>query len=148
MSDLGQSLKVVLADTFTEYMMAHGYHWNTEGRFFASDHIFFQKIYEELWESVDDIAEHIRALDEYAPFSYKRFQELTTIEDDNKIPTAKIMIERLLAANDKTIASVKAAIQQAKLASNEGVVNFLGGRQEALDKHGWMLRSSLKQNRE
>lgn len=148
MSDLGNSLKIVLADTFGMYLITHGFHWNVEGRNFYQYHELFQKIYEELWESVDAIAEHIRALDEYAPASYTRFKELSTIEEEVKIPTAEKMVEKLLVANDHVIEGINKAIEQAKLAHDEGVVNFLGGRLEAHTKHGWMLRSTTKKNRE
>ena len=148
MSDLGNSMKVVLADTFGLYLNTHGFHWNVEGRDFFQYHKLFQKIYEELWEATDSIAEHIRALDEYAPASYTRFKELTTIEEEVKIPTAEKMVEKLLVANDHVIETVNKAIEQAKLANDEGLVNFLGGRLEAHTKHAWMLRATTKRNRE
>jgi starvation-inducible DNA-binding protein len=147
MSELGQSLKVVLADTFTSYMRAHFYHFCVEGSLFYSDHKLFQKIYEGLFEEVDTIGEHIRALDEYAPLNYKRLMELTTIEDDSRIPTASVMITNLLATLEQVKVSVKSAIEQAKLANDEGVVNYLGGLCELLDKNMWMLRASSKSNR-
>ena len=148
MSELGNAMKVVLADTFGMYLTSHGFHWNVEGRNFYQYHKLFQKIYEELFEAVDSIAEHIRALDEYAPFSYKRFQELSTVEDVVKIPVASAMMEQLIVANDQVTDSIRSALAQAKLANNEALVNFLGGRQEAHDKHGWMLRATTKTNRE
>lgn len=148
MSDLGHSMKVVLANTFSMYMQTHNCHFNVEGRDFYELHKFFQKIYEELWESVDSIAEHIRALDEYVPFSYSRFESLSTVEEIVKIPTASDMIASLLRANDQCLESIKKALDAAKLADDEAIVNFLGGRKEAHDKHGWMLRASQKKNRE
>jgi starvation-inducible DNA-binding protein len=148
MSDLGNSMKVVLADTFMMYMAAHKYHFNVEGRDFYQYHTLFQNIYDELWKSLDDIAEHIRSLDEYVPYSVGRFQELSKIEDDGKIPTAKAMVERLLEMNDQVTASLKDAVEKAKLANDEAMINFLGGRLEAHNKHGWFLRATTKTNRE
>lgn len=147
MSELGSSMKVVLADTFSMYMQAHKYHFNVEGPDFSQYHKLFGKIYDELWQSVDAIAEHIRVLDEYVPFNYARLQELSTVEDDNKIPTASTMIERLLDTNNKVIESVKQALEQAKIANDEGLINFLGERLEVQGKHGWFLRASTKTNR-
>lgn len=148
MSDLGNSTKVVLADTFAMYMAAHKYHFNVEGSNFHQYHALFGTIYNELWSSVDDIAEHIRALDEYVPFNFGRLQELTNIEDDKSIPTAKAMVEKLLGMNDQVIASLKDAVEKAKVANDEGMINFLGGRLEAHTKHGWFLRATTKTNRE
>lgn len=146
-SELGLKLKVVLADTFCMYMQAHKYHFNVEGADFSQYHELFGKIYDEVWQSVDAIAEHIRVLDEYVPFNFARLKELATVEDDNKIPTASAMIDRLLSTNNQVIVSLQSALEQAKIANNEAVVNFLGERLESHGKHGWFLRSSTKTNR-
>jgi starvation-inducible DNA-binding protein len=147
MSELGNSLKVVLADTFGMFVNTWNFHWNVEGPNFYEYHKLFGQIYEELFEAIDTVAEQVRALDEYAPGSYSRFKELSTVDEETKIPTASNMIEKLLAANDKVIASLNAAMEQAKIANNEGVINFLGGRLEIHAKHGWFLRSTSKKNR-
>ena len=147
MSDLGNSMKVVLADTFGMFLKTWNFHWNVEGPNFAEYHKLFGDIYEELFGAVDAVAEQIRSLDEYSPGSYARFKELTTVEDEVKIPTATVMIEKLLATNDQVIASLNKAMEQAKIANNEGIVNFLGGRLEVHGKHGWFLRATSKRNR-
>ena len=147
MSALGNSIKVVLADTFGMMLNSLTMHWNVEGPDFYELHKLFGDIYTELFEAVDDVAEHIRALDEYAPGSYTRFKELTTVEEETKIATASGMVERLLVTNDAVIASLKLAVEQAKLANDEGNINFLGGRLEIHAKHGWMLRATTKKQR-
>jgi starvation-inducible DNA-binding protein len=147
MSELGTSLKVVLADTFVMYMMAHKYHFNVEGSDFFQLHDMFGQIYNDLWSSLDTTGEHIRAQDEYVPFNFGRLMELATWEDDNKIPTASGMIEKLLDANTQVIQSLNASLEQAKIANQEGVVNYLGARLEIHGKHGWMLRATGKKNR-
>ena len=147
MSDLGNSMKVVLADTFGMFLKTWNFHWNVEGPNFSEYHKLFGDIYEELFGAVDAVAEQIRSLDEYSPGSYARFKELTTVEDEVKIPTATVMIEKLLATNDQVIDSLNKAMEQAKIANNEGIVNFLGGRLEVHGKHGWFLRATSKRNR-
>ena len=147
MSDLGNSMKVVLADTFGMFLKTWNFHWNIEGPNFSEYHKLFGDIYEELFGAVDAVAEQIRSLDEYSPGSYARFKELTTVEDEVKIPTATVMIEKLLATNDQVIDSLNKAMEQAKIANNEGIVNFLGGRLELHGKHGWFLRATSKRNR-
>ena len=41
-SDLVRSMHVVLANTFSMYLLAHKYHWNVEGPFFSSYHDFLE----------------------------------------------------------------------------------------------------------
>lgn len=148
MSELGTSMKQVLANTFMMYMMAHKYHFNVEGRNFQQYHDMFKVIYDELWLSVDLIAENIRGLDEYVPFNCARLQELSDIEDDNRIPTASGMMDKLLVANQKVMDSLNTSVEKARLAGNGGVENMLTARLETHAKHGWFLRATAKTNRE
>lgn len=141
-------LKVILADTFGMYLNAHNFHWNVEGRDFAQLHEFFGDVYEELHGAVDSIAEHIRALDSYAPGSYSRFKELTSVEEVTQMITASEMIRSLLLANDTVIKSLRVGVSIAKEEGLEEVINFLGERLEAHTKFSWMLRAFLKTDRE
>jgi starvation-inducible DNA-binding protein len=145
MDELVQAMKKALADTFAFYLKAHGFHWNVEGRTFTQDHQLFERIYSDVYESVDQFAEEIRAMDAYAPASFARFSELTGIEDEIKILNAQGMIEKLLADNDVVVASIEQAYELAEAAHNHGLSNFLAERLDAHAKHAWMLRATLKQ---
>ena len=145
MDELVQAMKKALADTFAFYLKAHGFHWNVEGRTFLQDHELFGNIYEEVYGSLDKFAEEIRTMDAYAPASFARFSELTTIEDEIKILNAQGMLEKLLTDNSVVMASVEQAYELSEAAHNHGLSNFLAERQDAHAKHAWMLRSTLKQ---
>jgi len=145
MDELVQAMKKALADTFAFYLKAHGFHWNVEGRTFLQDHELFGNIYEEVYGSLDKFAEEIRTMDAYAPASFARFSELTTIEDEIKILNAQGMLEKLLADNSIVMASVEQAYELSEAAHNHGLSNFLAERQDAHAKHAWMLRATLKQ---
>lgn len=142
--DVAQATKKVLADSFKFYLKAHGFHWNVEGEQFLELHKLFGKIYEEVWEALDTIAEEIRALDSYAPSSFTRFDQLSTIEDEIKIPKATVMIQKLLEDNNIVLNSIKTAFDAAEAAGHHGLSNLLADRQDAHKKHAWMLRSILK----
>lgn len=145
MSALGDKLKVALADSFTFYLKAHYFHWNVEGSDFVQYHGLFGDIYGEVFAAIDLIAEHIRVLDEYAPGSYKRFQELATIETIETIPEARGMMKILLSDNEKVIDSIISAMEEAgKEPKHKAIENFLQERLDAHHKHAWMLRATLK----
>lgn len=144
MSQLGDAVRVALADTFAMYLKTHNFHWNVEGQDFYEYHKFFNKLYDELWEAVDVLGEEIRSLNEYAPGSFSRFSELTSIEDATTVPDGLTMISILLKDNEKVIASLKNAYELAERADTVGLANRLQDRIDAHFKHGWMLRSSLK----
>lgn len=145
MNELVQALKVVLANEYAFALKAQNFHWNVEGLDFYQYHGLFGQIYDEVYGSIDIIAERIRTLGAYAPGSFKRYGELTDIEDQVEIPTARAMIEKLIADTQIVQASVMRCYQLAESAGNHGLSNLMAERQDAHAKHLWMLTSTLKQ---
>lgn len=144
METLTEMMKKVLADTFAMYLKAHNYHWNVEGINFPQYHEFFGNLYEELHGAVDPIAEQIRALDSYAPGSFTRFMELTDIEDEMTVPMAQDMARKLLADNEKVLATLNLTFKLADEFDKQGLADFIAGRIDVHSKHAWMLRSISK----
>ena len=128
-------------------MKSRNFHWNIEGSDFPQYHDFFGDLYSETYATVDRIAEYIRVLDSYAPGSLTRYHELTIIEDQTKIPRARLMIEELLDNNSTVIDLLNQCFASAEQENNQGIANFVAERLDAHGKHGWMLRSFLKDNR-
>ena len=137
-------LQNVHANAFTYYLKAHFYHWNIEGANFPQYHEFLQNLYQEVFESVDTIAELIRTLDSYAPGTLGRFKELTSIQESDDVPDAMTMMSNLQSENNIMRASLMTAYNTANDTGEIGIANFLQDRIQAHEKHGWMLRSILK----
>jgi starvation-inducible DNA-binding protein len=144
MEQLVESLKKVLASSFSFYLKAHNYHWNVEGHSFSEYHAFLGELYTEVFGAVDAIAEHIRTLDAYVPGSLSRFQQLTSIEDELSVPSSRAMMAKLLSDNQRILADLQAAHSLAEQANKRGIVNFLEDRIDTHEKHAWMLRSFTK----
>jgi starvation-inducible DNA-binding protein len=138
------SLKVALADTFALYLKAHYFHWNVTGADFAQYHDFLGDFYEEVYSAVDPIAELIRTTGDYAPGSFSRYSELTTISEQTGIPSAEDMIVELLSDNYKVINTLTNAYNIAEEEKRFGVSNFVQDRLSAHDKHKWMLTAFSK----
>jgi len=141
---LVDDLKRVQADTFALYAKAHYYHWNVEGPDFVQYHDFLGKLYEELHDAVDVIAEEVRAIDSYAPGAHRMLMELTKIADDNTIPTALEMMQRLLNDNEIVMEGLVTAFMSAEAVGEIGLADFLTQRMDVHKKHRWMLRSITK----
>jgi len=141
---LVDELKKVHADAFTFYLKAHYYHWNVEGPNFPQYHNFLQNLYQEVFASVDTLAELIRTLDSYAPGTLTRLKELTSIEETDDVPDGITMMSRLLQENNILRASLLTAYRTAESTGEVGISNFLQDRIQAHEKHAWMLRSILK----
>ncbi len=145
---LADALKTLLATEYAFVVKAQLFHWNVEGPDFAQLHEFFGNIYQEVYDNaIDKTAEYIRTLDDYTPGSFERFQELSEITGQTKIPRARLMIEELLANNGQMIELLNRTFEIAQGQRQEGIANFIAERLDAHGKHGWMLKSFLKDNR-
>ena len=145
---LADSLKTLLATEYAFVIKAQFFHWNVEGPDFAQLHEFFGELYEEVYDnSIDRTAEYIRTLDDYAPGSFERFLELSNITGQTKVPRARLMIEELLANNMQMIDLLNETFASAEQENQQGIANFIAERIDAHGKHGWMLRSFLKDQR-
>ena len=144
---LSDLLKTYLASTFSYYLKSHMFHWNVEGPDFGELHGFFSDIYEDAYGAVDPIAEYIRTTEEYAPGSLSRFHELTQIQDQIKVPRARLMLEELLADTQTMIDMSKQVFDAATAEGREDVANFAAERQSSHGKYSWQLKSYLKDAR-
>ena len=138
------SLKTAFASEFSFYLKAHNFHWNVEGPLFGQLHELFERIYSEVYGSIDTFAEHLRALQLYTPASLQKFSMLTTVEDENEVPQWSDMLQELLADSDKMAEIFRITFEMAEANGDHGLSNFLADRQDAHKKHSWMLRASLK----
>ena len=147
MNEVQAALKLVLANTFVMYFRAHTYHWNVEGINFSQYHDFFGDLYGEVYGAIDPIAEHIRAVDGYAPISITDLLKAATLAEDSAKPAnIPLMLSNLQKSNQEVIDSLNRACQASEKQNLEGLCNFLAERLDIHAKHGWQIKASLKGN--
>ena len=144
MSALTNDLKTLLADSVTMYFVAHGYHWNVEGSDFSQYHALFAEIYEDVYSAIDPLAEDLRKLDEYAPFTLSKFIDLRTVESVEVAPNPKAMAKALLKVNQGVLETISKAFVSANTANEQGIANFLAERDDMHKKWAWQLTASTK----
>lgn len=144
---LSDLLKTLLATNFAYYLKAQMFHWNVEGPDFSQLHKFFAKIYEDTFDAIDPIAEYIRTLEDYAPGSFERYQELSQIQGQTKVPRARLMLEELLADTEGMKQLVMQVFEAAQAEGREDIANFMAERQNSHGKYAWQIKSFLKDAR-
>src|SRR5437867_362012 len=87
MQKVADELTHLLADTYTLYLKTQNFHWNVTGPNFHSLHLMFEEQYKELADAVDLIAERIRALKSTTPASFSHFLKLTSLKEENNVPS-------------------------------------------------------------
>ncbi len=144
MESLHQALKIAFASEFAFYLKAHYFHWNVEGPNFKQLHDLFGLIYEEVYDSIDTFAENIRKVGAYTPGSFTRFSTLSGINDETEVLPPEAMLAELLQDSEKMSEMFRIVFKASEELGLHGLSDFLAGRQDAHDKHSWMLRSTLK----
>jgi starvation-inducible DNA-binding protein len=140
-NEIAEGLSRVLADTYTLYLKTHNYHWNVTGPQFRTLHLMFEEQYRELWTATDEIAERIRALGEYAPGTYGEFGKLSSLQEDNGVPSAEQMVKNLVKGHEQVVKTARDLFKQADEADDEVTADLMVQRMQASEKTAWMLRS-------
>jgi starvation-inducible DNA-binding protein len=145
---LSDNLKVLLASTQSFAIKSQNFHWNVEGSDFPQYHEFFNKLYEDVSDTIDPIAEYIRILGAYTPGSLTRYAELSVIQDQTKIPRAELMFAESLHDCEEMIRLVVTMFDEAANEKQHGIENYMAELQDLYGKKAWFIRSILKRDRE
>lgn len=129
----------------TSYLLNQTYivHWNIMGSKFYSIHKLTKKIYEEMQEGLDTVAEHLRSMNIKTP---------TSVEDLNKsimlsLPEDCFDQEGMiatLAQNYNTLAEQFIALaDEAEMIKDQLTLDLAVERARANKKQQWLLKSNL-----
>ena len=135
------TLKQLLADTYTLSLKTQNYHWNVQGPMFSSLHTLFETQYTEFFTAIDVIAERLKALGDYAPGSYKEYMALTQIKETTGPLHWKDMVSQLLQGHESIIQTLKKSLSEGT--HDDASEDLFIGRLDLHEKTAWMLRSIL-----
>lgn len=138
-------LSKLLADSYVLYLKTHNFHWNVEGPMFNTLHQMFMVQYTELWTALDLVAERIRSLGSYAPGSYKKYSQLSSIPEAEENIPAKAMIKQLLEGHEAVAKTIRSVFPIAEAGSDESSLDLLTQRLQVHEKTAWMLRALLSE---
>lgn len=145
MEELIDRLNRFLASTYVFYLKSHFYHWNVTGPDFPQYHEFFGNVYEEVYGSIDMVAEHIRQLSgipENAPSALMRNSYISEAKNTKYV---KDIIVELLDDVDRLSSDLVDINKISDRYSEIGLSNFLQDRHAAFRKHSWMFKSIFKE---
>lgn len=138
-----QILGALLADEHVLYIKTRNYHWNVTGPQFNDLHKFFESQYDQIEESIDDIAERIRSLGGQAPATMTEFLKLARIKEvPGEKPNARSMVMSLVTDHESIIRILRAdLVTCGEKHGDAGTNDFLTGLMESHEKMAWMLRA-------
>jgi starvation-inducible DNA-binding protein len=143
-SRIAEGLGRVLADSTVLYAKTHGFHWNVTGPMFNSLYLMFMEQYAELWTSLDEIAERIRALGHKAPFGGSIYRDLSSIPETQGVPAAMEMVRELVEGHEAVARTIRSVFGVADEANDQPTADLLTQRLQIHEKTAWMLRSLME----
>ena len=141
-----QSLSQILANTYVTYVKTQNFHWNLIDPRFYTLHTLFEKLYEELAEAVDELAERIRTLRQTSPGSMREFLQLATLEESSE----RIMGDKMLMelCRDREIIGEQLQQKIEEADRDPGTQDLFIQHLRMHDKTAWMLRSHFAHRQE
>lgn len=142
--NVAQVLSIVLASTYTLYLKTQNFHWNVTGPMFHPFHLMFESQYQTLADSLDEIAERIRALGEFAPAGFSQYAALSWLEEAQGVPSAEGMVAELLEDHELMVRNIRESFEIVDDAADEVTADLLIQRLQFHEKTAWMLRSVIE----
>ena len=144
MEKLFKLLSDIQASLFVLFHKTWVYHWNVVGPNFKEYHDLFGTQYEEMFEEIDRITEHMRFLGMKPVSTLTRITEVSGVEQASNSAQdidAKTMVEQLLADHKKITEMLTEVSDEAEKQNSKGTINLVDDLNESHGKAVWMLRS-------
>jgi starvation-inducible DNA-binding protein len=136
-------LQQLLADVASFYHIVHEAHWNVTGTDFYQYHKFFDEIVEDVYNSIDPIAENIRKLGAKPAYRMSElFKQSKLPDNDIKTDNAVALASTLGDLNKTLINELQQVFDKANSDNEQGVANFIAERIDAHQKWQWFLEAS------
>ena len=143
MNDLIEKLREVFATNFVAYYQSHVAHVNITGRNFYSDHKLLQKIYENLQDQIDTIAEFLRSVESFMPESIGDVMDTAVIADDLVLGDSDELL-RLVGRNLQTLVDLYRELErEADDAGQDQIANYAQDQETILTKQIWMITATV-----
>ncbi len=140
--ELENKLNEFLADLNIFYRKLQNYHWNIEGKDFFQVHVKLEELYNEVNESIDEIAEHILILGGQPLGTLKDYMEKTTLKEaENKKIKSEEIYSNILSDYKELL---KKTIEIKENAENNKEYSTSSLMDDYIKEYGkiiWMLKS-------
>lgn len=129
----------------TSYLLNQTYivHWNMMGDKFYSIHKLTKKIYEEMQEGLDVIAEHIRSLDISTPMSVEDLNNSVMMPLPESCFDQDGMISALARNQNALAESFNLLAEEAEAMKDQLTLDLAIERGRVHKKFQWLLKSNL-----
>lgn len=141
---VASGLADVLADTYVLMFRTQACHWNVEGPLFFALHKLTEDQYGQMFGAIDEIAERIRALGQFAPATLNEMIKRSVVEEQNTPQSAGEMAEALAAGHERLAHRLHALARMAGARNDIVTEDMATARSAVHEQAAWMLRAITK----
>ena len=141
---ISQSLNQLLAEYQVYYQNLRIFHWRVTGPQFFTLHEFFEQLYQEARNNIDEIAERVLTLGEAPVDKWSHYLDMAKIPEASGDISAAEMVRELLDNHKVVIRNLRNTIEKSEDAHDAGTADMATAMMKSLEKSSWMLQSWTK----
>jgi starvation-inducible DNA-binding protein len=135
-----EAVNPLIADAFALYVKTKNFHWHLYGSHFRDFHLLFDDNADQIFDSIDVMAERVRRVGGTTIRSIGHIGQLQTIEDDNddQVPAGE-MIRRLMEDEAHIAKMIRQAIDVCDQNHDSATSNQLQDILDKTERRKWFL---------
>ena len=137
---IAQALNAIVADTFALYVKTKNFHWHMSGPHFRDYHLLLDEQGEQIYASIDPLAERVRKLGQPTLRSIGDIARQSRIKDNDEtfVPPLK-MLDELIEDNKACAAAMRKAHALCDEAADSGSAGLLETFIDETERRTWFL---------
>jgi starvation-inducible DNA-binding protein len=135
-----EAVNPLIGDAFALYVKTKNFHWHVAGSHFRDYHLLFDEQAEQIFASIDTMAERVRKIGGTTVRSIGHISQLQTIADDNDefVPAGE-MVQRLMNDNAHIAKNLREAIAVCDKSRDAATSNLLQEILDETERRTWFL---------
>ncbi len=139
-----EQLNKLVANLTVLYTKLHSFHWYVKGSSFYTLHEVFEKYYDHVTATLDEVAERFLAIGGRPVSTLKGSLELATITEATEKESTQEMVQAVLADFTLLINDLAELMESSEEANDQGTADLALGLKTELEKNVWMLKAYLE----
>jgi starvation-inducible DNA-binding protein len=137
---IAEALNHIVADCFTLYVKTKNFHWHMSGPHFRDYHLLLDEQGEQIYASIDPLAERVRKLGQRTVRSIGEIGKLARVRDnDADLVDPLEMLDELIADNKSCAVAMRKAHELCDDLKDSGTAGLLETLIDETERRTWFL---------
>lgn len=140
-----KAINGLVADAFTLYVKTKNFHWHMSGRHFRDYHLLLDEQADQIFASIDPLAERVRKLGGITIRSIAEIGKLASIKEDNaEFVDPDDMLRELMEDNKRVIANMRKAHKVCDGNDDVATASLLEVYIDESERRAWFLFETIR----